>query len=79
MEHNYNMLTTKGSGAKVSKEPTAALEADLRFISENQRLEGFSGDITDAVRQHRPDFQELQAVSKKFGAQMPQSVPPPKN
>jgi len=71
MGHNYNMLTTKESGAKVSKDPTAALEADLRFISENQRLEGFSGDITEAVRQHRPDLEELRAVSKKFGAQVP--------
>ena len=79
MEHNYNMLTTKESGAKVSKDPTAALEADLRFISENQRLEGFSGDITEAVRQHRPDLEDLKAISKKFGAQMPQSVPPSKS
>lgn len=73
------MLTTKESGAKVSKSPTPSLEADLRFVSDNQRLEGFSGEISDAVRQHQPNLEELKAVSKKFGAQIPQSNPPSKS
>ena len=69
------MLSTKESDAKVQAEPAPSLEADLRFVSENQRLEGFSGEITDAVRQHHPNRQEIEAVAKRFGAQIPQSGP----
>lgn len=79
MAHTYLMLTTKESAAKVSKSPTPSLEADLRFISENQRLEGFSGEISDAARQYRPNLEELQAVSKKFGAQIPRTESPAKS
>ena len=79
MAHTYRMLTTKESGAKDLKSPTPSLEADLRFISENQRLEGFSGEISDAVRQHCPDMEQLKAVSKKFGAQIPKTDSPAKS
>jgi len=78
MGHNYNMLTTKESGAKVESVKSSSWDAVLKFASENQRLEGFPGEISEAARQHRPDLEELKAVSKKFGAQMPQSVAPSK-
>ena len=76
--HTYAMLSTKESGAKVRTQAAVSLEAELKFISENQRLEGFSGEITEAVRQHRPNLEELQAVARRFGAQIPQSLPPVK-
>lgn len=72
------MLSTKESSAKVQRQPAAVQEADLKFISENQRLEGFPGEITEAVRQHRPNLQELQAVARRFGAQVPQRLAPVK-
>ena len=77
--HTYPMLTTKESGAKLPQGQKTSLDADLKFISENQRIEGFSGDISEAVKQHSPDMNELVAVSKKFGAQIPQTPPPSKN
>lgn len=70
------MLSTKESSAKVQCQPAAAQDADLKFISENQRLEGFPGEINDAVRQHRPNLEELQAVARRFGAQVPQRLAP---
>ncbi len=79
LAHNYRMLTTKESGAKLPKGQKTSLDADLKFISENQRLEGFPGEISDAVRQHRPDMDELVAVSKKFGAQIPKVAPSKKD
>lgn len=72
MAHDYLMLSTKDSRANVAIE--ASREADLRFISQNQKLEGFSGEITEAMRQHKPNMEELKAVSKRFGAQAPQGV-----
>ena len=76
MAHDYLMLSTKDSRAGVPIK--VSLEADLRFISQNEQLEGFSGEITEAVRQHMPDLEELKAVSKRFGAQIPQDVPLPR-
>ena len=52
-------------------DPPLPSEEDLKFISQNQQLEGFPGEITDAVRQHRTDWAELEAVARRFGAQMP--------
>lgn len=78
MEHTYRMLTTKESGVKNAQSPAQTLEVELRFISQNQQLEGFSGEISEAARQYRPNLEELQAVSKKFGAQVPQSKTPAK-
>ena len=76
MAHDYLMLSTKDSRANVPIE--VSLEADLRFISQNQQLEGFSGQITEAMRQHKPNMEELKAVSKRFGAQIPQDFPLPR-
>jgi len=70
------MLSTKDSRANVPIKVSE--EADLRFISQNEQLEGFSGKITDAVRQHKPDMEGLKAAAKRFGAQIPQDVPLPR-
>ncbi len=67
------MLTTKDNQAAKSKVLSVPTEADLKFLSENQRLEGFSGDIAPDLRQHVPDMNELEAVARKFGAQVPQA------
>ena len=72
------MLSTKESGAKVQAKPAPSWDEVLKFASENQRLEGFPGEISEAVRQHRPNLEELQAVARRFGAQIPQSLPPVK-
>ena len=76
MAHDYLMLSTKDSRAGVPIK--VSREADLRFISQNEQLEGFSGEITEAVRQYKPDLEELKAVSKRFGAQIPQDAPLPR-
>ena len=70
------MLSTKESGAKVRTKPAPSWDAVLKFASENQRLEGFPGEISEAARQHRPSLEELQAVARRFGAQIPQSLAP---
>ncbi len=70
------MLSTKSSRTGVSIQ--VSLEADLRFISQNEQLEGFSGEITEAVRQYQPNLEELKAVSQRFGAQILQDVPLPR-
>ena len=72
------MLSTKEIADQAQGESVALREAELKFISENQRLEGFSGEISEAVRQHRPNLEELQAVARRFGAQVPQSLAPVK-
>ena len=76
--HTYTMLSTKESGAKVRTKPAPSWDAVLKFASENQRLEGFPGEISEAARQHRPNLEELQAVAKRFGAQIPRTAPPAK-
>lgn len=43
----------------------------LRFISENQRLSGFSGRITAADRRHKTDMAEVAESARRFGAQIP--------
>jgi len=67
------MLTTKNNppveGSKISREEI------LKFISENQRLEGFSGEITDAVRNHVPDLAEIQQAVKDFQAKLASGEP----
>lgn len=78
MAHSYRMLSTKESRAKVPTEQVVSLDADLRFISENQRLEGFPGEISESVRQHQPDPKEIEAVARRFDAQSPKSVAPAK-
>lgn len=62
------MLTTKDNHPDMAK--GAISEADLKFISDNQRLEGFSGQITDAVRNHVPDLAEIRAAVERFRARI---------
>jgi len=46
-------------------------QADLRFISENQRLAGFSGVITAETAAHQPDMDEIAESAMHLGAQIP--------
>jgi hypothetical protein len=77
--HTYRMLTSKESGAKAQGTTGPAWDDVLKFASENQRLEGFPGEISEAAKQHRPNMDELVAVSKQFGAQVPGAVPSKKD
>jgi len=70
-EHYYAMLTTKDNQTAKSNALSTPTEADLKFLSENQRMEGFSGEIPPQLRQHMPDLNELEAVAERFGAQAP--------
>lgn len=79
MAHTYRMLTSKESAAKAQATTGPAWADVLKFASENQRLEGFPGEVSEAAKQHRPNMEELVAVSKKFGAQIPGSVPSKKD
>lgn len=49
--------------------------AELKFISENQRLAGFSGEITPETAAHEVDLDELAKSAARLGAQ----IPSPKN
>jgi hypothetical protein len=66
------MLTAKESDKRPSSESTVSREDVLKFASQNQQLEGFPGEISEAARQHRPNWEELEAVARRFGSQMPQ-------
>lgn len=68
------MLSTKESSAKTETQPALSWDDVMKFASENQRLEGFPGEISEAARQHRPSLEELQAVARRFGAQIPESL-----
>jgi hypothetical protein len=43
----------------------------LKFVSENQRLSGFSGRITKKIAMHEPDMNKIVASAKRFNAQIP--------
>lgn len=43
---------------------------DLRFASENHKLAGLPGVITDAIRHHRPDWDAMVESAERFGAQV---------
>jgi len=68
------MLTTKDAPKQA---PTASppaprrnLSADLQFISDNQKLEGFSGRISAEVAAYRPDLKEIAASVEQFREQL---------
>ena len=65
------MLTVKESEARAPVPQPVLSEEDLKFASQNQQLEGFPGEITEAARQHRPNWDELEAVARRFDAQLP--------
>jgi hypothetical protein len=73
------MLTTKERTKRSVSETKVDQEDVLKFASQNQQLEGFPGKITEACRQHRTDWDELEAVAKRFGAQMPKRPSKPSN
>jgi hypothetical protein len=50
---------------------TVTSEQVLKFVSENQRLEGFSGQITEETATHQPDMEEIAQSAKRFNAQVP--------
>jgi hypothetical protein len=50
------------------------MPVDLRLVSESMQLSGFSGKITKAVAEHKPDMQKIAASATRFGAQAPASV-----
>lgn len=71
MAHNNFMSTVKAGAERPLSEPALIREEVLKFASQNQQLEGFPGEITEAARQHRPNWDELEAVARRFGAQLP--------
>ena len=79
MAHNYFMLSTKDTRANAPTKGAVPTEAELRFISQNERLEGFSGEINEELRQHRPDLKEIEAVARRLGAQIPKFPAPAKS
>jgi hypothetical protein len=68
------MLTPKDNRSNAPGQ--AVSEADLKLISENQQLEGFSGEITETVRQHVPDPAELRQAVEQFQARHAKTVTP---
>lgn len=46
-------------------------DEDLKFISENQQLSGFSGRITKATAMHEVDMDAIAESAKRFNAQIP--------
>ncbi len=70
------MLTTKTAPKRVSTAtlrrtvPTPSAQ-DLAFLSENQQIEGFPGNITERVANHRANLEEIVASAKRLGAQIP--------
>jgi hypothetical protein len=45
--------------------------ADLKFTSDNQKIEGFSGRISDKTASHCPNMDEIAESAAKFKAQIP--------
>ncbi len=45
--------------------------AILKFISENQRLAGFSGQITEKTATHEVDMDAIAESAARHGAQIP--------
>jgi hypothetical protein len=75
---NNAMLTAKHatavSPAKTGRRMRLSPKV-LKFISENQQMEGFSGDITEATAMHEVDMDAVAESAARFGAQ----IPSPKN
>ncbi len=70
------MPTRKSKAIPPPKKPhrRVCLSDDvLRFISENQRLSGFSGRITKKTAKHEADMEEIAALARRLNAQIPSS------
>jgi len=65
-----NKPATTTSPAKSGRRvrPSAA---DLKFISENQQLSGFSGRISEEMAMYEVDMDEIAESAARFGAQIP--------
>jgi hypothetical protein len=70
------MLTTTKHAAK--RELTATppprvrvSRQDLEFVSANQQLEGFPGQVTETVAVHEPALRDIAESARRFGAQVP--------
>jgi hypothetical protein len=59
--------------AKPNKHSRASQEV-LQFISENQRMAGFSGQITPATAKHQPNMKLIARSAIRFDAQVPGKV-----
>jgi len=72
------MLTVKQAVAQAPEakpqRPRQVSKEDLQFVSENQRMEGFSGQITHATAEHRPDMKVIAKSAIRFNAQVPGEV-----
>ncbi|MEQ1842505.1 MAG: hypothetical protein ABL994_19060 [Verrucomicrobiales bacterium] len=68
---SHNSLTKSASSAT---QVAADLKRDLEFVSANQQIEGFSGEITEAIVSHQPDMKAIAESAKKFGAQVPNAA-----
>jgi hypothetical protein len=74
MADSKSMLTKSASvgEAKPGKIRRVQMsKVDLKFVSENQQLEGFSGVISAETAAHRPNMDEISRSSKQFNAQLP--------
>lgn len=72
-------MEKKPASGRPGKSRRARVSAeDLKFISENQRLSGFLGKITPAMRAYKPDRRAIAKSAKRFGAQVPSSKKPAK-
>jgi hypothetical protein len=58
---------------KGAKEPQQAQVPPevLKFISENQKMAGFSGHISRETASYKPDMSQISNSAKRFGAQVP--------
>jgi hypothetical protein len=71
---NMAMKTGKPPPSAASAKPHRRVRLSketLRFISENQRLSGFSGRITKKTAVHEVDMDEIAASAKRLNAQIP--------
>ena len=71
------MLTTQKTLTKPDASATqvaAAIKRDLKFVSANQQLEGFSGEIAEALANHQPEMNAIADAARKFGAQIPNAA-----
>jgi hypothetical protein len=46
-------------------------EQPLKFISENMRLSGFSGELPRDIMKFEPDMKRIAESARRFGAQVP--------
>ena len=70
------MLTTTKHAPKRAATATLppaskASVQDLALLSVNQQLEGFPGEITEAVATYEPNMEEIAERAKRRGAQVP--------